>query len=141
MALDANDLNGTPLLDTRGNTENKVLYTSSQFNIKSKGSAPDPASGQSSIPSEIQPYLNTPGIVLPPPAKPDDVTNTTVSPDSRNQPLPRLDASAASFGTFQPVQHEKNAATAAAAAAVKGMCGDLMFLVVVAAFTALVVTS
>lgn len=114
--------------------ENKVLYTSSQFVIKAKGTAPDSASGQSSIPSEIQPYLQTPGIVLPP-GKPDDVINTTATANGTTGALPRLDGSSASFGSFKPVPHNSNGATA------QHVLGDLLFVAVVAAFTTLVVTS
>ncbi|GAC94950.1 hypothetical protein PHSY_002523 [Pseudozyma hubeiensis SY62] len=116
-------------------TEDKVLYTSSSFNIKPKGAKPDPASGQSDIPGEVQPYLNTPGIVLPPPAKPDEVTNTTANANNKDAPLPRLDGSSASFGTFNPVQQHNGCAAGL------GMWGDFVFVVVVAAFTVLVVTA
>ncbi|CDU25807.1 uncharacterized protein SPSC_05978 [Sporisorium scitamineum] len=114
--------------------QNKVLYTSPQFTIKPKGTAPDPASGQSSIPSQIQPYLQTPGIVLPQ-DKTDEVTNTTAKHDGNNDALPRLDGSSSSFGTFQPAQHS-NAGLSASM-----LLNDLIFIAVIAAFTVLVVTS
>ncbi|KAJ1020642.1 hypothetical protein NDA16_004035 [Ustilago loliicola] len=122
--------------------ENKVLYKSAQFIIKPKGSAPDPASGQTSIPSEIQPYLQTPGIVLPQSdKKPGEPTNTTASGiNTSNDALPKLDASGATFGSFKPVQHSNGASRVGAGW--KGeMWGDLMFLLVLAGFTVLVVTS
>lgn len=111
--------------------EDKVLYSSHEFSIKAKGSAPDKVSGQESIPSQIQPYLQTPGIVLPP-TKSDDVTNTTSTGNGEEEALPRLDGSSASFGTFQPKTHSN------AAASMDGL-NDLLFVVVIAAFTTLVV--
>lgn len=110
-----------------------MLYTSSQFVIKPKGTAPDPASGQSSIPSKVQPYLETPGIVLPP-GKSGDLTNTTASGHTPEDALPKLDSSSASFGNFHPASHT-NGATG------QDWLADLLFILVVAAFTALVVTS
>lgn len=123
-------------------TENKVLYNSPQFAIKPKGSSPDPASGQTSIPSQIQPYLQTPGIVLPESdKKPGDVTNTTVNGNNTsNDALPKLDASGAGFGSFTPGKHT-NSATRMGAGWKGEVWGDLMFLLVVAGFTVLVVTS
>ncbi|SJX62337.1 uncharacterized protein SRS1_13183 [Sporisorium reilianum f. sp. reilianum] len=114
--------------------QNTVVYTSSQFSIRPKGTAPDAASGQTSIPSQIQPYLQTPGIVLPQ-DKADEVTNTTATHDGNNDALPRLDGSSSSFGTFQPAQHSNGATTASM------LLNDLLFVTVVAAFTVLVVTS
>ncbi|SOV05214.1 uncharacterized protein UDID_03285 [Ustilago sp. UG-2017a] len=114
--------------------ENKVLYKSPQFVIKPKGSAPDPASGQTAIPSQIQPYLQTPGIVLPQ-NKTDGVTNTTASGNNTSSDaLPKLDASGSGFGSFTPTQHTNGAAQA-------GVWGDFLFILVIAAFTALIVTS
>ena len=111
--------------------EEKVLYKSSQFGVKPTGSAPDPASGQTSIPSQIQPYLQTPGIVLPQ-DKLDQVTNTTSTGNGTDQALPRLDGSAASFGSFVPVTHENGG---------EKVWADVLFMMVVAAFTILVVTN
>lgn len=113
--------------------EKQVLYTSPRFNIMPKGSSPDPASGQSSIPSEIQPYLQTPGIVLPK-DKQDATVNTTLTGNSTEQALPKFDGSSASFGTFKPATHSNNAIG-------RDVIGDLAFLTVIAVFTALVVTS
>ncbi|TKY86521.1 hypothetical protein EX895_004670 [Sporisorium graminicola] len=116
--------------------QNKILYTSSQFTIKPKGTPPDSASGQTNIPSQIQPYLQTPGIVLPQ-DKDDELTNTTAKSDRSNDALPRLDCSSSSFGTFQPDQRPNAAAGALAVT----LLNDLGFISVVAAFTVLVVTS
>lgn len=110
-----------------------MLYTSPQFAIKPKGSAPAAASGQTNIPSEIQPYLQTPGIVLPP-TKTNEVANTTATGNGTNTALPRLDGSSASFGTFQPVAHNSAIADA------QHVLADLAFLAAIAAFTVLVVT-
>ncbi|EST07041.1 Ser-Thr-rich glycosyl-phosphatidyl-inositol-anchored membrane family [Kalmanozyma brasiliensis GHG001] len=111
----------------------KVIYTSNEFGIKPKGSTPDPASGQSSIPNRYQPYLETPGIVLPQKG-PSEVTNTTTNANSTDGALPKLDGSADTFKDFHPTQHN-------AAASSMTVVGDVLFVVVVAAFTALVVTS
>ncbi len=47
-----------------------MLYNSPEFMIKAKGSTPDPASGQESIPDKFRPFFQTPGIVLPQKGKP-----------------------------------------------------------------------
>jgi hypothetical protein len=116
-------------------TESKVLYTSPQFSIKPKGTAPDPASGQTSIPSLFQPALQTPGIVIPPPDRLNQlsqpVNTSTTSNNANNDALPKLDASAANFGSF----HGNNGARA------REVLNDVLFLTVIAAFTALVVTT
>lgn len=117
------------------NTESKVLYTSPQFSIKPKGTNPDPASGQTSIPSLYQPSLQTPGIVIPPPDRlnqlSEPVNTTASSTNTNNDALPKLDASAANFGSF----HRANSAMG------REVLNDVLFLTVIAAFTALVVTT
>ncbi len=113
-----------------------MLYSSPEFVIERKGSAPDPASGQESIPDKFQPFFQTPGIVLPQKGN-DDVTNTTASSNTTEGALPKLDGSADSFKDFHPVQHGADAN----ASRRMTVWSDLMFVVVLAAFTALVVTS
>ncbi|ETS59836.1 hypothetical protein PaG_06139 [Moesziomyces aphidis] len=89
--------------------QHKVLYTSAQFVVRPKGSAPDPASGQQSIPSHIQPYLETPGIVLPA-NKAGEVTNTTSTGNSAESELPKLGGESSAFKSFLPEAHDNAAA-------------------------------
>lgn len=91
------------------NIADKVLYTSAQFVVRPKGSAPDPASGQQSIPSHIQPYLETPGIVLPA-NKAGEVTNTTSTGNSAESELPKLGGESSAFKSFLPEAHDNAAA-------------------------------
>ncbi|SNX84606.1 uncharacterized protein MEPE_03315 [Melanopsichium pennsylvanicum] len=112
-------------------TKKQVLYTSPQFIIKPKNSPPAPASGQSSIASNFQPFFQTPGIVLTPSDKLSSVTNTTLDGDSSNNALPHLDGSA-DLASFHPVSNDHNAA-------MMGLVGDLIFVAVIAAFTILIV--
>lgn len=60
--------------------------------------------------------------------------NTTATGNGKEEALPKLDGSSASFGTFQPVRHTNSAVEHL-------VLGDLAFIVVIAVFTALVVTS